>query len=79
MRQTFTAVVDHVELGPDHLKLIGYSYLWMFPIWGIAFYAAELEAKAMEKRNVPFYVRVASPKIDSRSSPPNHSLTTLSS
>ena len=41
----------------DHLKFMGYSYLWMFPIWGTAFYAAELESKAMTAKNWPFYVR----------------------
>lgn len=55
--QSFTAVVDHVNLAPDHFRLVGYSYLWMFFIWGTAFRTAELEAKAMKARGWTFPVR----------------------
>jgi len=55
--KTFTAVVDHIEQEPDHLKLTGTTYLWMFLIWGVAFYVSALEAKAMEKRAWIFPVR----------------------
>jgi hypothetical protein len=53
----FTAVIDHIQLAPEHYKFTGYTYLWMFFIWGSAFYISELESKAMERNGWIFPVR----------------------
>ena len=56
-QKAFTALVDHIVLAPGHYKFTGYTYLWMFLIWGIAFYVSELEAKWMERNGWWFPVR----------------------
>lgn len=53
----FTAVSDKLFNGAD-LKLKGYSYLWMPPIWAVGIYACEQAYLFMRRRHIHWLLRL---------------------
>ena len=52
----FTSVTSQLDGGAD-ARLQGWSYLWMHPIWGIAFLICDVLGNWLDQRRVPWLFR----------------------
>ena len=53
----FTCIYSLVD-GSGDARLLGVSYLWMFPIWAIGFFIADIAQGPLKAAGIPYMLRM---------------------